>query len=98
MATVVIEGQEVEIEDEIAKDDEMLRTALKTAWPDAANATFTRKTEDGVLTVRVQKKAGTKGAAPIVAALLRAPEHLNPALVMQRRLAGLQANQTLSHL
>lgn len=98
MAKVLIEGQEIELDDEIANDDESLRTALRAAWPDAANATFTRKKAGDVLTVTVQKRAGTKGAGTIVAALLQAPEHLNPALVMQRKLATFQLNQSRSHL
>lgn len=61
MAKVLIEGQELDIEDEIANDDASLVAALKTAWPEAAKATFTRKTKDGVLTVTVVKKAGNKG-------------------------------------
>ena len=98
MAKVVIEGQTVELDEDIAKDDESLRAALKVAWPDAANATFTRETRDGNLTVKVIKKAGTKGGGVVHAALFEAPERINPALVMQRRLAGLDAGETSSHL
>lgn len=63
MAKILIEGQEIDLEDEIANNDEMLKAALKPAWPDAANATFARKTDGGVLKVTVTKKAGTKGAS-----------------------------------
>lgn len=97
-AKVLIEGQTIELDEEIAGDDETLRAALKPAWPDAANATFVRTTKDGVMTVKVVKKAGTKGTSAIVADLLLAPEQINPVLVMQRRLAQMESNRTVSHL
>ena len=97
-AKVLIEGQTIELDEEIAGDDETLRAALKPAWPDAANATFAREKKDGVMVVKVTKKAGTKGTSAIVADLLRAPEQINPALLMQRRLEELGSNRSVSHL
>lgn len=83
------DGQSFELDDSIAGDDELLREALCAAYPDAANATFDRKT-DGV--VKVVKKAGDKGGvvAELLAELLAASEQLNPAIVMQQRVTLIQ--------
>jgi len=63
MATIKIEGQTLPMDDELARDDELLRTALTATWPDAKNAKFERSGgKDGKeLVVVVTKKAGTKG-------------------------------------
>jgi hypothetical protein len=64
MAKIVMpDGQSFQLDDEIAQEDNSLRAALKVAYPDAANATFTREGgKDGKqLVVKVAKKAGTKG-------------------------------------
>lgn len=96
MAKIKIEGQTIPIEDEIARDDELLKAALAPSWPDARNATFKREGgKDGAeLVVTVAKKAGTKGS--IVADLLAAPDYTNPALVMQQRLEELSAGGKLT--
>jgi len=80
------DNQELEYPDEIAKDDETLRNALAPYVPDIRNAELKRSTKEGVLTVQVVKKAGTKGNEAL-ASLLSAPEHLNPAVVMHQRLS-----------
>ena len=80
------DNQELELPDEIAKDDEQLRNALAPYAPDVRNAKLTRSTKDGVMTVTVVKQAGTLGIDPIEA-LLKAPSHLNPAIVMHQKLA-----------
>lgn len=61
MATILIEGQRLQLDDQIALDDEKLRAALSQFFPEAANATFSRQTKEGELTVSVFKRAGTKG-------------------------------------
>jgi len=62
MAKIKIEGQTIEMDDEIAGDDELLKAALAPSWPDAKTATFTRTGgKDKELVVSVTKKAGTKG-------------------------------------
>lgn len=94
MAKVIIEGQNLEIEDEIAKDDETLRAALQVSWPDAKNATFKRETKDGSMTVTVNKRAGTKGLG-LVDRLLAATDQPSIAIVMSRRLTDLQASGKL---
>ncbi len=100
MAKIVMpDAQEFPIEDETAASDELLRATLRAAYPDAANATFTREGgKDGQeLVVKVAKKAGTKGAG-ILPALLAAPEGINPAVVMQRRVAEIEKTGGDTHL
>lgn len=59
---VVIEGQTLEMPEEIAGDDGKLKSALSPYFPGAANAKFMRSPEkEGVITVTVIKQAGTKG-------------------------------------
>jgi hypothetical protein len=62
-AKIKIEGQELELEEEIAQDDELLKAALAPTWPAVSTATFTRTGgKDGKqLVVTVTKRAGTKG-------------------------------------
>ena len=82
------DNQDLEVPDEIAKDDETLRNALAPYVPDIRNAELKRTTKDGVMTVTVVKKAGPKGSIEqeVVAVLAAAPEHVNPAVVMYQRL------------
>lgn len=64
MATIILpaNGQSLnDIPDYIASDDQLLRDMLVPMLPDLANATFERKEVNGVLTVTVSKRAGTKG-------------------------------------
>lgn len=92
------DGQSFELPDEIAGKDDMLREALRDAYPDAATATFDRKTT-GV--VKVVKKAGTKGAG-VLDMLEAAPAHINPALAMRWQLVpvieGPEASRRLLEL
>lgn len=63
MDKIKIEGQELEMPENIARDDAALKDALAPYFPGAANAKFMRSEEkDGVITVTVVKQAGTKGA------------------------------------
>lgn len=94
MALVKLEGREITIEDEIAKDDDLLRAALQPSWPDAKTATFTRKKDGDNLTVTVAKKAGTKGS--LIDRLLAAPDGINPAVAMSARIRELQASGKLT--
>ena len=61
---IKIEGQEIDMPEEIAGDDASLKSALAPYFPGAANAKFMRSEEkDGVITVTVVKQAGTKGSS-----------------------------------
>jgi hypothetical protein len=60
---IMIEGQEIEMPEEIAGDDGALKSALSPYFPGAANAKFIRtEPKDNVITVTVVKQAGTKGS------------------------------------
>lgn len=89
------DGQSFELPDDIAGDDKLLKESLVSFVPEIANAELKRATAAGVMTVTVIKKSGTKGAA-IVDLLAAAPERLNPAVMMQRRLQILEAEGKLS--
>ena len=84
MATVIVEGMELPIPDEIAQDDRILIDALKPYYPDIANAEVKRK--EGV--IRLAKRGGTKGAPheSLVAAL----ESLNPAFELSWKLKQME--------
>ena len=92
---ISIEGQEIEMPEEIAGDDGSLKTALSPYFPGAANAKFMRsEPKDSVITVTVVKQAGTKGAEDDVKQIF---SHLESHLpesstdqVMQKRIAAPQ--------
>lgn len=86
MANVILtaDGQTLEIDDEIAGKDDLLRKALAPSYPDIANADLKRSTVNGTMEVRVTKRAGTKGGP--FAELLAAPSEVNPALAAAFRL------------
>lgn len=86
------DGVEFEIADDVARDDRHLREALAPFYPELANAEINRSEEDGKLIVTVTKRAGTKGAgaSDVLVALHAAPEEINPAVVLQRRLTRIE--------
>lgn len=86
------DGAEFEIADDVARDDQHLREALAPFYAELANAEINRSEEDGRLIVTVTKRAGTKGAgiSDVLLALAAAPEEINPALVLQRRLMRIE--------
>jgi hypothetical protein len=61
-ATVQIDGQKISLPMAIALDDDQLVRALVSFFPDAATAQIEREHQDGNLTVKVTKKAGSKGS------------------------------------
>ena len=87
MALIKIDGTEMPLDDEIAKDDETLKKALSPFYPGAANSDIKRTTENGQMVVTVVKRAGSKGGdIPIIEALKAAPEHINPAIKLANEL------------
>ncbi len=93
MAQIILsgDGMTIDIEDEIAKSDELLKRALSPHYPDLANAFISREEKDGLLKVTVSKRAGPKGSYqignatstnPAVLSLDEAPDYLNPALAL----------------
>jgi hypothetical protein len=95
MAQIILsgDGMTINIDDEIARSDELLKRALSPHYPDLANALISRDEKDGLLKVTVSKRAGPKGSYPfepgrvdrgntVVLALEEVPPHLNPALAL----------------
>lgn len=79
--TVKIDGQELELPDDVCSTDKRLRDALVQFYPGAANSDVKR--DEKARTITVTKRAGQKGACDRVAAALdRAPETFTPALVL----------------
>lgn len=59
---ILIEGQTLDLEEDIAGDDGKLRSALTPYFPGAANAKFMRsEPKEDTISVTVVKQAGTKG-------------------------------------
>ncbi|NJM39383.1 MAG: hypothetical protein HC853_00745 [Anaerolineae bacterium] len=56
-----IEGKELPIDAEIAADDDSIKTALATAYPEITTAEVTRTTKEGVQRITVIKRGGPKG-------------------------------------
>lgn len=95
MAKVVIEfeGQQHRVEEEIAADDKRLRELLSTVYPDMANSVIERKPGE---IIRITKRAGPKGSTPLEA-LIDAPEEINPALSMCRRIQRMELMGQLNY-
>lgn len=96
MAKVILsaEGQTLDLPDNIAGDDSLLRQALVPYYPHLATAKITRVEDGGELRVTVAKQAGPKGArrraltgSAFVDGLVAAPEHINPAVELCADLA-----------
>ncbi len=89
MAKVKIEGNTLDLPDDIAKSNKSLTDALTPFYPAAANATITREEKKGQeMIVTVTKKAGTKGAerqGAVITALDAAPEELSAILAIEAR-------------
>ena len=84
MATVKVEGNSLELPDEICKTNKSLTDALLPFYPAVANADIKRETKGENTVITVTKKAGTKGNfAPVIAALDAAPETINPVLIIE---------------
>jgi hypothetical protein len=101
MAQIILsgDGMTIELEDEIARNDELLKRALSPHYPDLANALISREQKEGLLKVTVSKRAGPKGAFQdagsttqshneVIATLEEAPDYLNPALALAWQLSS----------
>lgn len=62
-ALIKIEGQEFALDIEIAKDDELLKTALSPHYPSIKNASITREIRAGQMIVSIVKRAEHKGSS-----------------------------------
>lgn len=84
MAKVLIEGNELELPDDICADNKSLLDALVSFYPAAGNASVQRKKEGDTTIITVTKRAGSKGLLEtVVRALKEAPETINPILVIE---------------
>lgn len=61
-ATIKIEGQEFELDAELAQEDKTLKVVLQPHFASIENANITREVKDGKLTVIIVKRAQHKGA------------------------------------
>ncbi len=89
MVTLQIEGQSLELPENIAVNDDAVRRAIAPLFPQIASARFERVTDkEGRTVLKVTKEAGVKGLTPetLVNTLKRCPRHINPALVLSRKL------------
>lgn len=89
MVTLQIEGQSLELPETIAVNDDAVRRAIAPLFPQIASARFERITDkEGRTVLKVTKEAGVKGLTPetLVNILKRCPRHINPALVLSRKL------------
>jgi hypothetical protein len=98
MIKVILEGQTIQMPDEVAQTDEGLIRALTPLYPDVANAEIARKMEGGETVITVVKRPGPKGMdtnrlpgaqAVVTAALLAASDEPNPAVQLCLELRGL---------
>ncbi len=83
MIQVTIDGQCFPLPEDVGGKDDLLRAALAPFVPWIANARIERKEEAGNTVVSVIKRADTKGSASdVLAALVAAPQKLNPAIAL----------------
>lgn len=90
----IIEGQQVPIPPDTAIDDNKLRLAISTYFPEYANAEITRTTTGETTEIRLVKRAGTKGNC--ITELKLAPEQINPAFVLAWELKLLEIKDQLT--
>jgi hypothetical protein len=87
MIQVSIDGQNFPLPDEIGGKDDLLRAALAPFVPWIVNAQIQRQEGGENTLVTVIKRADTKGAAGnVLEALIAAPQQMNPAIELWRRL------------
>ena len=85
---ISIEGQNIELPEEVGADDHKVKQALAPFFPGAATAKITRATKDDVTTVTVIKQAGTKGADIFLVNLIELQEKENPVIELFTQLRG----------
>lgn len=61
LALIKIEGQEFELEAELAREDKILKTVLQPHFASVENANITREVNQGRLEVTIVKRAQHKG-------------------------------------
>jgi hypothetical protein len=96
-------NKQVPVEDAIYHDDERIRATLAMLYGDLSSISFDKKEENGKLTIRVAKRAGSKGVSAegkpvneILALLYTAIPLPNPALLMAVTLKNLERRGQLT--
>lgn len=85
---IVCEGQTISVPEEIGKFDDKVKQALAPFYPEVANALITRAEKDGVVTVSVVKKAGSKGTG--AQSLIDCQGGKNPAIALYEEIQDLR--------
>lgn len=83
----VIEGQEIDLPEEIAQKDDLVKQSLQPYFPDVANALITRETTDERVTIKIVKRAGSKGGRSFEE-LVQAKDGRNPLVVIYQGIGG----------
>jgi hypothetical protein len=58
---IILDGQTIELPDDVAKDDNLIRRALAPFYPAVANAQIRREEKDGQTQITVIKRAEPLG-------------------------------------
>lgn len=94
-----IEGQQIPLDEAIASDENTLKTAISVYFPEYANAEIERQTTDDTVSIRLIKKAGTKGNLTqevTIQQLQESPYEVNPALKLGWQLKLLEINNQIT--
>ncbi len=90
-----LEGQIIELSDDIASTDDTLRTAFVPFFPELGTADIKRQEKDGIIEIRMVKRAGTKGNV-VTQSLVDSEMEINPALNLTWQLKQLERSGALS--
>ena len=90
-----LEGQVLDLPDEVASTDDTLRNAFVPFFPELGTADIKRQEKDGITEIRMVKRAGTKGNV-ITQSLIDSEMEINPALELTWQLKQLERSKALS--
>lgn len=89
MMSVTYEGKALDIETEIAMDDDLLLRTMSTIYPELGTGKVVRNRRGGVETITLLKEAASKGlTGPVVDILTAAPATRNPLMVLYEQIEG----------
>lgn len=86
---VLVEGQTIPVPEEIGSSDETIKRALAPFYPEVANAGLTRSEKDGLITITVVKRAGSKGVLDAMHYLHNCEGGCNPVIALHQQLVAL---------
>lgn len=91
-----VEGQQIELSEEVAATDETLRNTIVSFFPQMAMSEINRQQkEDGSVEIHLVKKAGTKGNC-VLKTLTSLPSSINPALELNWQLSQIERQSPLT--